>query len=112
MKTSRLQSLDFVLHYDFYMCLGRLSITVRHRTPQFEFSGIWKLLRNADADVRKIAIRVARKWAGTAHTELLKRELRVWQRRHLGSTKCRGFRCALGNANCRIILLGFLDEHA
>src|SRR5947209_10607101 len=112
MEISRLQGFDFVLQHDVNVRLYGIRIAIRHCAPQLEFSWIRKLLRSAQANVRKIAIRVARKWAGTAHTELLKRELRVWRRRHFRSTKCRGLRCGLGNANCRIIPLSFLDEHA
>src|ERR1700688_5142520 len=110
MEISRLQGFDFVLQYDFYVCLCGISIAIRHYTTQLALSGIWKLLRSAKTNVSKIAICVSGKRSRAPHTELLKRELRVRQGRRLRRSKCRRSRRAFSTVNGRIVLLGLLDE--
>src|ERR1700686_3132414 len=92
------------------MHLCGIGIAVRNCAAQLEFSWIRQLLRRAEADVGKLAIRIAREGTRTAHAELLQRELWVGKARHLRRNKCRRPGGTFSSQNSGVVSLGLFDE--
>jgi hypothetical protein len=77
---------------------------------QATLARIWDLLGGAQTDVGKLAVRVARKWAGASHSKLLDGNLRVWQRRPLArAISCRRI-TVFGHGYPGIIPFGLADQ--
>src|SRR5882672_761340 len=91
------------------LLLHDVSIALRHFPSQPQFSWIRKILRDAEPEVREIAIRIPGKRPRTSHIDLLRCELRIWKRRDLGRNLLRGFPTVPRRLNLRIVLLRFLQ---
>jgi len=99
------------LENDLDVCLCGIGIAIRHSATQLELSWIRQLLRSANANVGKIAIRITGEGTRTADAELLQRELGVRKSRHLRRNKCRRLSGLFGSLNGWVVPLSLFDEH-
>src|SRR6266849_10361793 len=67
----------------FDVLLRNIRVAFRNLTLQAQLAGVWNVLRDAEAEVGKVAVGIAGEGARAANTDMLQVELRVGQRRDL-----------------------------
>src|SRR6266699_2614017 len=73
------------------LLLHHVCISLRHLPSEAQFSRIWKILRDAETEVREVAVRIPRERPRTSDVDLLRRELRIGKRRDLRRNLLRRF---------------------
>src|SRR5882762_4062713 len=92
------------------LLLRNICVAFRNLTLQTQLTRVRKVLRNAEAEIGKVAVGVTREWARTANADVLQIELRVGQRRDLCWNLLRRLPSLPRRFNLRIVLLRFREQ--
>ena len=94
----------------FVLLLTNVCVSFRNFALQSQFSRIGNILRDAETDVREVAVRISGKRSRTADADMLQRELRIGKRRDLRRHLLRRFPSLPRRLNLRIVFVGFLHQ--
>src|SRR5260370_36652382 len=67
---------------------GSGGVTIGNLTAQAQLAGERQVLRNSQADIGEVAVSVSGKRPRTSDTEVLHRDLRIWQSGYLRGNLC------------------------